>query len=179
MRPKTWTRCGSYFYSAFNDSTFDEVLATWRDSIHSEQFFGEMLSPIINAERVDEEMVELILEAGYNFNEEQFEAAREGVDSQEELLRRIKEEAAPSVFVADDAPPLEQTPSRGRVLSNEPAPRKSGEEAVPQEILSEAGLTQQRVEVVRGGDPASRDGRWSEGERPLRNPPPQKPRKWR
>ena len=73
------------------DSTFDEVLTTWRDSIHSEQFFGEMLSPIINAERVDEEMVELILEAGYNFNEEQFEATR-GEESQEDLLRRIKEE---------------------------------------------------------------------------------------
>jgi len=73
------------------DSTFDEVLATWRDSIHSENFFGEMLSPIVNAERVDEDMVELILEAGYNFNEERFEAASE-VESQDDLLRRIKEE---------------------------------------------------------------------------------------
>ena len=73
------------------DSTFDEVLGTWRDSIHSEQYFGEILSPIINAERVDEEMVELILEAGYNINEERSESARE-VESQEELLRRIKEE---------------------------------------------------------------------------------------
>ena len=73
------------------DSTFDEGLATWRDSIHSEQFFGELLSPIVNAERVDEEMVELILEAGYNINEEQFEASR-GLESQEDLLRRIKDE---------------------------------------------------------------------------------------
>ena len=73
------------------DSTFDEVLPTWRESIHSEQFFGEMLSPIVNAERVEEEMVELILEAGYNYNEERFETARE-VESQEGLLRRIKEE---------------------------------------------------------------------------------------
>ena len=73
------------------DSTFDEGLATWRDSIHSEQYFGEMLSPVINAERVDEELVELILEAGYNFNEERFEASKE-VESQEDLLRRIKEE---------------------------------------------------------------------------------------
>ena len=73
------------------DSTFDEGMATWRDSIHSEQFFGEMLSPIIDAERVDEEMVELILEAGYNFSEERFEANRE-MESQEDLLRRIREE---------------------------------------------------------------------------------------
>ena len=73
------------------DSTFDEVFATWRESIHSEQFFGEILSPIVSAERVDEELVEMILEAGYNFNEEQFEANR-GTESQEDLLRRIKEE---------------------------------------------------------------------------------------
>ena len=73
------------------DSTFDEVLDTWRDSIHSEQYFGEILSPIINAERVDEEMVEMILEAGYNYNEEHFEAAK-GLESQEDLLRRIKDE---------------------------------------------------------------------------------------
>lgn len=73
------------------DSTFDEVLPTWRESIHSEQFFGEMLSPIVDAERVEDEMVELILEAGYNYSEENFEAARE-VESQDGLLRRIREE---------------------------------------------------------------------------------------
>jgi len=79
------------FFLRLYDSTFDEALATWRDSIHSEQFFGEILSPIIDAERMDEDMVELVLEAGYNFNEAQFDTARE-VESQEELLRRIKEE---------------------------------------------------------------------------------------
>lgn len=73
------------------DLTFDEVLATWRDSIQSEQFFGEILSPIMNAERVNDDMVELVLEAGYNFSEEQSDAARE-VESQEDLLRRIREE---------------------------------------------------------------------------------------
>ena len=72
------------------DSTFDEALATWRDSIHSEQFFGEILSPIINAERMDEEMVESILEAGYSFAEAQSDATAE-VESQDDLLRRIKE----------------------------------------------------------------------------------------
>ena len=73
------------------DSTFDEVQAAWRDSIHSEQFFGEILSPIMNAERTDEDMVEMVLEAGYNFSEAQFDTARE-TESQEELLRRIREE---------------------------------------------------------------------------------------
>ena len=73
------------------DSTFDEVLATWRDSIHSEQYFGEILSPIMNAERTDEDLIEMVLEAGYNFSEAQFDTDRE-VESQEELLRRIKED---------------------------------------------------------------------------------------
>ena len=73
------------------DSTFDEIEATWRDSIHSEQFFGEILSPIVNAERVDDEIVESILEAGYNFAETRFDEARE-VESQDDLLRRVKEE---------------------------------------------------------------------------------------
>ena len=73
------------------DSTFDEALGTWRDSIHSEQFFGEILSPIINAERIDEEMVEMVIEAGHNFDEERSDTARE-TESQEELLRRIRED---------------------------------------------------------------------------------------
>ena len=73
------------------DSTFDEVQATWRDSIHSEQFFGELLSPVMNAERMEEEMIEPVLEAGYNYSEERFDADRE-VESQDDLLRRLKED---------------------------------------------------------------------------------------
>ena len=57
-------------------------VAEWRESIHAEAS---------NTERVEDEMVELILEAGYNFSEEHFEAAREA-ESQEGLLRRIKDE---------------------------------------------------------------------------------------
>ena len=71
------------------DGTFDEALATWCESIHSERFFGEILSPITNAVRIDEDMVEMVIEAGYNFAEVRFEAATE-VESQEELLRRIE-----------------------------------------------------------------------------------------
>ncbi|PKB70454.1 MAG: hypothetical protein BZY87_10565 [SAR202 cluster bacterium Io17-Chloro-G6] len=73
------------------DSTFDAGLATWRESIHSEQFFGEVLSPIVDAEREDETMLESILDAGYAFAEEQSDATR-AVESQEDLLRRIREE---------------------------------------------------------------------------------------
>ncbi len=73
------------------DSTFDETLPTWRESIHSEDFFGEILSPIINADRVDEEVIEMILESGYSINEERFEASK-GEESQDDLLRRIREE---------------------------------------------------------------------------------------
>ena len=73
------------------DSTFDEALASWRESIHSEQFFGEILSPIVDAERVDEAMVESVLEAGYSYAEEQYDATRD-VESQEDLLRRVKED---------------------------------------------------------------------------------------
>jgi hypothetical protein len=73
------------------DSTFDEALATWRESIHSEQFFGEILSPIMNAERIEEHLVEMVLDAGYNFSEEQSDSAREE-RSQDDLLRRIKED---------------------------------------------------------------------------------------
>ena len=71
------------------DGTLDEASATWRDSIHSEQFFGEVLSPITNAVRIDEDMVELVIEAGYNFAEVRSDTAIE-VKSQEELLRRIE-----------------------------------------------------------------------------------------
>ena len=71
------------------DGTFDEGLATWRDSIHSEQFFGEILSPITNGVRIDEDMVEMVIEAGYNFAEVRSDIAIE-VESQNELLRRIE-----------------------------------------------------------------------------------------
>ena len=139
------------------DSTFDEVLGTWRDSIHGEQFFGEMLSPIIDAERVDEEWVEWIFESGYNFNEEQFESAQES-ESQQEIFKRVKEEATPSVSVADDAPPLEQTPSPRETLSDEPKPRDIGKVTVPQASPPEPRLPQEGVEVASGGylssDPA-------------------------
>jgi len=73
------------------DSSLDQAQTDWREAIHSEQFFGDILSPVVNAERVDEELVELVLEAGYDVLEEQFEADREA-ESQEETLRRIKEE---------------------------------------------------------------------------------------
>jgi len=78
------------FLLSLYDSTFDD-LPHWQEAIHSEQFFGNILSPVLNAERVDDEMVEFILEAGYNYSEELFEAAGE-VDSQEGLLRRIRDE---------------------------------------------------------------------------------------
>ncbi|MCH7735938.1 MAG: hypothetical protein IH872_00900 [Chloroflexi bacterium] len=71
------------------DGTFDEVLATWRDSIHSEEYFGEVLSPVVNAERIDEDMVDLVIEAGYNFSELRSDTSVE-VETQEELLRRIE-----------------------------------------------------------------------------------------
>ena len=132
------------------DSTFDEVLATWRDSIHSEAFFGEMLSPIIDAERVDEETLEFILEAGYNFNEEQFESAKEA-ESQQEIIRRMKEETISPVLVADDSPPLEQTPSPVEVLSDEPKQREIREVAVPLGTPSEAALPKPEVEAVSAG----------------------------
>ena len=73
------------------DSTFDNGLASWRDSIHSEQFFGEILSPVIDAERVDDEMLESILDAGYSFAEERSDTTRE-TESQDDLRRRIKED---------------------------------------------------------------------------------------
>ena len=73
------------------DSSFDEAQAAWRESIHSERFFGDLLDPVVNAERIGEDMVETVLEAGYNFSEARSDAAREE-ESQEDLLRRIKDD---------------------------------------------------------------------------------------
>ena len=71
------------------DGSFDEYLATWRESIHSDGFFGEVLSPITNGVRIDEDMIESVIEAGYNFAEVRLDKAAE-IASQEELLRRIE-----------------------------------------------------------------------------------------
>ena len=71
------------------DGSFDKDLATWRESIHSDGFFGEVLSPITNGVRIDEDMIESVIEAGYNFAEVRLDTAAE-IESQEELLRRIE-----------------------------------------------------------------------------------------
>ena len=134
------------------DATFDEVLAVWRESIHSEQFFGEMLSPIVNAERVDEEMLESILEAGYNFNEERFEVAQES-ESQQEIIDRVHEEAAPPVPVAGDAPHIEPIPSPVESRSEEPKPPDIREVAVPLSTPSEAGSAKPQVVIASSSHP--------------------------
>jgi hypothetical protein len=74
------------------DGTLDEFADSWRRGVHSEEFFDDILRPVLNHDRVDEALVGWIIESGYAHNEEMAEVARERA-FQEEVLRRIRPES--------------------------------------------------------------------------------------
>ena len=73
------------------DSTLDRFVESWPEEIHAEGFFNEVLRPVLDHQRVDEDLLGLIIEAGYAHNEELAEEARERA-FQREALRRIRSE---------------------------------------------------------------------------------------
>ena len=70
------------------DSTIDNLSHDWRESILSEELFGEILSPIMNAEYADDDIFQMILGAGFNSNERRTEANMNEV-SQQEIIDRL------------------------------------------------------------------------------------------
>jgi hypothetical protein len=47
------------------DGTLDSYEASWRSRMEDEAFFDMLLEPTLDASRVDEEELDLVIEAGY------------------------------------------------------------------------------------------------------------------
>ena len=73
------------------DSTLDTYADSWRDRIHSREFYNELLLPVLDHGRVDDEFVGWIIESGYALNEERSEAADRRI-ARREVRRRIRPE---------------------------------------------------------------------------------------
>ena len=73
------------------DSTLDAYSETWREAIHKEEFFNELLSPVLDHARVDDELIGLVIESGYAHSEQLSEAAAERAFEQD-VLRRVRSE---------------------------------------------------------------------------------------
>jgi hypothetical protein len=73
------------------DSTLDAYDETWRDAIHKEEFFNELLRPVLDHARVDDDLIGLVIETGYAHAEELAEAAQDRAFEQD-VLRRVGSE---------------------------------------------------------------------------------------
>ena len=72
------------------DGTLDAYAEVWRERIHEDGFFTEILLPVLDYDRADDAL-DLIMDSGFAYMEEQSEKAREDT-SQQEVLRRMREE---------------------------------------------------------------------------------------
>jgi len=73
------------------DGTLDEYSDTWTERIGSEDFFNEILQPVLDRDHVDDESIDWIIDSGFAHNEELLDADRER-QSQKEIIRRVRSE---------------------------------------------------------------------------------------
>jgi hypothetical protein len=71
------------------DGTFEEFSDRWREAIHDDQLFNDLLSPVVDRVRAEEVDIEWIIENGYTHNEQREEAARD-LGTQREILKRVR-----------------------------------------------------------------------------------------
>ncbi len=73
------------------DSTLDAYSEKWQEAVHKEEFVNELLRPVLDHARVDDELIGLVIESGYAHSEELSEAAEERAFEQD-VLRRVRSE---------------------------------------------------------------------------------------
>ena len=73
------------------DGSMDEYSGRWRDEIHNEEFFDNILRPVLDHQRADEDPIGWIIESGFAHNEEQAEQAR-AQESRQDTIRRMRSE---------------------------------------------------------------------------------------
>ena len=72
------------------DSTLD-AYSEWQEAVHKEEFFNELLRPVLDHAMVDDELMGLVIESGYAHSEELSEAAEERA-FQQDVVRRVRSE---------------------------------------------------------------------------------------
>jgi len=75
------------------DGTLDQYSGTWTGQIGSDDFFNEILQPVLDRDHVDDESIDWIVDNGFAHNDELLEADREK-QSQQEIIRRVRSEQA-------------------------------------------------------------------------------------
>ena len=70
------------------DSTLDAYLETWREEVHREKFFNEVLRPVLDNARVEDDLLGVVIESGYAHIEEIAEEDAERA-FREDARRRI------------------------------------------------------------------------------------------
>ncbi|MCH7744874.1 MAG: hypothetical protein IIC84_02240, partial [Chloroflexi bacterium] len=73
------------------DGAVDDYSGRWRDEIHNEVFFDNILRPVLDHQRADEDLIGWIIESGFAHNEEQAEQARER-ESRQDTINRMRSE---------------------------------------------------------------------------------------
>ena len=76
------------------DGAFDHRLRDWQDAIEGEEFYEGILEPVVNRDGATPEAMELVIESGLSWLEEQQEQARREA-AEQEILRRVEGEGAP------------------------------------------------------------------------------------
>jgi len=70
------------------DATLDTYIETWREEVHRAEFFNEVLRPVLDKARVEDDLVGLVIESGYAHMEEMAEEAAERA-FEDDARRRI------------------------------------------------------------------------------------------
>ena len=77
------------FLLALNDAVLDNLPYDWREAVHQQAFYAELLTPAVDHPSLDEDQVETIIESGFAYVEEGEEQSRR-LASQRQLLSRAK-----------------------------------------------------------------------------------------
>ena len=71
------------------DGTLDPHVDSWQEAIQDDEFFNDVLRPVLDHDRVDESLLDWIIDGGYSHNEEQAEQAGDQ-ESETDVVRRMR-----------------------------------------------------------------------------------------
>jgi hypothetical protein len=65
-------------------------MITWQGRIHDESFYNEILEPVMDHHRVEDDLIGQIIESGFAHLEEEMEEQRENRSNQQ-ILEKVRE----------------------------------------------------------------------------------------
>ena len=71
------------------DGSLDEFTNTWQSRIHDESFFNEILEPVMDYHRMENDLIDQIIETGFTQLEEEREEQRENRSNQQ-ILKMVR-----------------------------------------------------------------------------------------